>query len=125
MSKKVILVVDDDIEKRNVVMAMLNKALPRILQGQYEIHVADNVEMAEDFFSGYAIPFLIISDYRMPGKSGLELFGIIKKRFPDVKFILISGLLPEEVAKNRGIAFLKKPFDVNQLSRAIEKLIAS
>lgn len=38
-----------------------------------------------------ALPDLIISDLRMPGMSGFELLSIIRRRFPHIPTIAISG----------------------------------
>jgi CheY-like chemotaxis protein len=43
-------------------------------------------------------PALILSDFSMPGASGLDLLEATRERWPDIPFILWSGNLPERVA---------------------------
>jgi CheY-like chemotaxis protein len=54
------------------------------------------VRTAEDGFVALRIlrevlPDLIISDLRMPGMSGFELLSIVRRRFPHIPTIAISG----------------------------------
>jgi signal transduction histidine kinase len=41
---------------------------------------------------------LVLSDYSMPGWSGLDALGIARELAPDLPFILVSGTIGEEVA---------------------------
>ncbi len=40
----------------------------------------------------------IVSDYDMPGRNGLELLSIVKQRYDEIPFILLTGRGDEEVA---------------------------
>jgi CheY-like chemotaxis protein len=55
-----------------------------------------SVRTAEDGFVALqilreALPDIIISDLRMPGMSGFELLSIVRRRFPHIPTIAISG----------------------------------
>jgi PAS domain S-box-containing protein len=41
-------------------------------------------------------PDLIISDYMLPSFDGIAALGIVRKSFPDLPFILVSGVIGEE-----------------------------
>src|SRR6202012_449275 len=41
---------------------------------------------------------LILSDYRIPGWTGVEAFRFLKKSGKDIPFILVTGTLGEELA---------------------------
>ncbi len=78
-----ILVVDDEERLRTVAQAMLQ------LQG-YE------VLCAVDGFDGLtklkqSLPDVVISDLRMPNMSGFEFLSVVRKRFPQISVIAISG----------------------------------
>ncbi|HKR29028.1 MAG TPA: response regulator [Terriglobales bacterium] len=78
-----ILIADDDEIVRSTVSALL-------ISQNYEVLVA------EDGFEALALmraapPDLVISDLKMPNMSGFELLGIIRKRFPSVAVIVMSG----------------------------------
>jgi two-component system nitrogen regulation response regulator GlnG len=63
-------------------------------------------------------PQVLVSDIRMPGKSGLELLRVVKERYPELPVIIMTAYsdLDSAVAAFQGGAFeyLPKPFDVDQ-----------
>jgi len=62
----------------------------------------------------------VVSDVRMPGRTGVELAGILRDRFPGVRLILMTAyeLTPEETATARalGIVLLIKPVTAETLA---------
>lgn len=70
---------------------------------------------------------IVLLDMIMPTMAGGKVFDIIKKINPDAKVLLISGYsLDNQVAKilNRGCdGFIQKPFNLNELSGKIRKII--
>ena len=71
-------------------------------------------------------PHILITDIRMPGKSGLELIEEVKKAVPDLEIVIISGYAHFEYAKNAirfGVGdYLLKPVDKTELNMTLEKL---
>jgi len=78
-----ILIVDDDEDIRSTVSALL-------AQQDYEVLVAADGFEALALMQG-AVPDLVISDLKMPNMSGFELLGIVRKRFPSIVVIAMSG----------------------------------
>ena len=71
---------------------------------------------------------LVITDIVLPRISGIGLISIIKKKFPNMPVIVISGWggYPGEFATNsRADKILSKPFELSELDRAINELISS
>ncbi len=71
---------------------------------------------------------LIITDIIMPQISGISLISIIKKKFPDMPVIAITGWgeYPGEFAiESQADEVLSKPFELSELDQAIHKLISS
>ncbi len=74
-------------------------------------------------------PEVLVSDIRMPGRSGLELLQAVKQRHPAVPVIVMTAYsdLDSAVAAFQGGAFeyLPKPFDIDQavdlIRRALEE----
>lgn len=70
---------------------------------------------------------LILSDYLMPGKSGLEFLEIIKskKEYHSTPFYIMSARTDKEVKhkfKEKNITgFVDKPFEINELLDIIRK----
>ena len=69
----------------------------------------------------------LITDVRMPGMHGLELQRRIKREYPELPVILITGHRDEEIRRSvlseGAAALLYKPFDPNDLLRAIHEAI--
>jgi len=69
-------------------------------------------------------PFsVVLTDCMLPGMPGMEFVRLLRKRWPDVRAILMSGYTAPEVI-DRGVkagefAFLQKPFEVTELARTI------
>jgi len=65
----------------------------------------------------------IISDFDMPGESGLDLFRYVSCRYPDVPFILMTGSYDSRVKRDAlrmGVyKFLEKPFQFSELMKTI------
>jgi CheY-like chemotaxis protein len=82
-NKKKILVVDDYESIRATLAALLGA-------------VGYDVETAEDGFAALlrlknAIPDLILSDLNMPHMSGFEFLSVVRRRFPQVPVVAMSG----------------------------------
>ena len=112
-----ILVVDDDPLIRET------SALILIREG-YEVRTS------EDGFSALvqlrtALPDLIIADLRMPNMSGFELLSVVRRRFPQIPVIAISGEF-DPVGSNNLIAdafFQKGAYLPEQLFTRIAELL--
>ena len=61
---------------------------------------------------------LLFVDVRMPGMTGPELSQIVRKRRPDMKIVLTSGYVGEEAVPS-GLAFVPKPWRVEQVAKAV------
>lgn len=113
-----ILVVDDN--------EMMVKTLRDIfrLKG-FEVEIAySGAEALEKVESN---PFdCVISDIKMPGLNGVELYRAIKARQPELPVILITAYADDELVKEgleEGvIAVLTKPLDLNLLSDFLSTL---
>lgn len=112
-----IWVVDDDQSIRWV----LEKAISR--QGFY-CRVFENVREVLSALDVEA-PSVLISDIRMPGKSGLDLLQHVRDRFPGLPVIIMTAYsdLESAVSAFQGGAFeyLPKPFDVNKAIELIQR----
>src|SRR5271169_3703762 len=83
-AKANLLIVDDE--------PSISLALCHIL-----IDCGYSVRAAEDGFSALAkirqeIPDILLSDINMPGMSGLELLSVVRRRFPAMQAIAMSGI---------------------------------
>ncbi|NQW11937.1 MAG: response regulator [Alphaproteobacteria bacterium] len=69
---------------------------------------------------------LIVSDWNMPKVSGLDFLKQVRRRYPHMKFLMLTGNISKEfviAAKQNGVdAYIGKPFSPVQLRRKVEAL---
>ena len=66
---------------------------------------------------------LIISDFRMPGLSGLEFLELLKDQGRDIPLIMLTGYAGDEdvdAVRRQGLTVLAKPVDLRELRAAIQ-----
>lgn len=122
MTRKSILVVDDEKPQREIYEAILSEA-------GYDVTTAASGEAALKFVSDREFD-LVLTDLKMTGMSGIDLLHQLIARDSSLSVILISGHGTIENAKqalrNGAFDFLEKPVDRETLlqaaSRALGKL---
>ncbi len=71
----------------------------------------------------------VVTDYNMPGRTGLELVREFRNLRPDLSVVLISGFLTAELEAEAAAAgvgkVLHKPFTTDELYQAVDQLLAS
>lgn len=101
-----ILVVDDENGPR--------QALRMLLKEDYEVHLASRVKEALAILKEHPIE-LIITDLRMPEKSGVDLLRESKQYDADIQVIIFTGYGQLETAMKAveygAFAYMEKPFD--------------
>ena len=122
MNKK-ILIVDDEVQ--------INNILSRYFKKHYDISLAENGIQATDLLKENKYD-LVIMDVIMPEKEGIETLIEIKKIYPELKIIIMSGggkIGPQsylKIAKAVGAdEVIEKPFDLSDLHKLVIKLIES
>ena len=117
----VILLIDDEEPFRSVLKQVL-------LNAGYDVVEASNG--AEGIRSFYEKPAdMIITDIIMPEKEGIETIIELKKAFPDVKLIAMSGGgwygtdIDFDMAKKLGAHTLNKPFALQELLDVVGELL--
>jgi DNA-binding response OmpR family regulator len=123
MPQSRILVIEDDTEVRDLLRALLGRA-------GHEVEVAnDGVAGIHAFRTNPAD--LIITDLVMPGKEGLETIVDLRREFPDLKIIAISGGGLDGQNNYLNAAQLcgatmtfRKPFDNEEFVDAVNELLS-
>ena len=114
-----ILIVDDDINYRTILFDYLKS------EGYDVVSVGSAEEainrLEKDFFN------IIISDLKLPGKSGIDLLNTVKSRSKDAEMIILTafGSVDSAVAalKIGACDYLVKPLSLEELSITIKRLI--
>jgi len=116
LSKK-ILIIDDDVQIRNI----LEKLLSII---GFEIFTACDGYHAIEKLNKINVD-LIITDYNMPGITGIDTIKSIKQINPDIPIIMISGHTFDNPNKLNDYVdvFFNKPVNFEKLKGCIEKLL--
>ncbi len=78
-----------------------------------------------DYFCSAAEPFnLILTDYKMPGMTGIDFVKMVRKKDPHIPIIMYSGNLlsiDRDFVKEHQIILLEKPIDTDVLTENIWK----
>ena len=121
MSTGDILLVDDDPDLLKLISLRLTSA-------GYRVRTADSGETALAALA-VARPGAVITDLRMPGIDGLQLFEAIHRQHPALPVIILTahGTIPDAVAATqRGVfGFLTKPFDSQELLQKVAAALAA
>jgi len=115
-----VLVVDD--EPR--VLQFLEKGLTRL---GYEVETAESGSKACEVYSRKSGRInCVLLDLIMPGMSGMETYGRLKEINPEVRVILSSGYssgrIRSKAVETGSPEFLEKPFTLEELSQALQKI---
>jgi CheY-like chemotaxis protein len=88
----------------------------------YEVIEAVNAADALALISSRHDVGVLFTDVNMPGSlDGLTLAEMIHARWPDVRLVITSGRPLERAVPDAG-AFLRKPYSLDQLTRAIRSV---
>ncbi|PIE63360.1 MAG: sigma-54-dependent Fis family transcriptional regulator [Desulfobacter postgatei] len=116
-----ILIVDDDPSILEVLDARLSASNFKVLK-------AKDAAGAEQILKDQKGVDLLVSDIKMPGKSGIQLFTDVRKSLPDLPVIFLTayGTIPDAVdAIKLGAAdYISKPFDGLELIKKINAMVA-
>jgi CheY-like chemotaxis protein len=101
------------------------KLVPKALPGDYTCHAFANPEVALDLIFSGSHPDVIITDLKMPGKSGIEFIEQLRTFGYRNPIIIATGHIEREeiiTALRLGICdILDKPFTVDALLGAIQR----
>ncbi|EDQ33492.1 PAS domain S-box [Hoeflea phototrophica DFL-43] len=101
----------------------------RMLEARgYEVHEAGTgVEALEVLAELEGKVDIVVSDVVMPEMDGPTLLTELRKDYPDMKFIFVSGYAEDAFAKNlpadAKFGFLAKPFSLKQLATAVREML--
>ena len=114
-----ILVVDDD--------AIVIKSCRRILEAEgFEVTTVPSADEALEKIKYYEFDLLLM-DVKMPKHDGIFLMREIKKNWPDIPIMVMSGYpTPEtisDVLKLGATQFIPKPFRPDELVKAVRQVI--
>ena len=117
-----VLIVDDDVVSRMMLMHMIDSA------GSYEVLEAEDGEEAWRQLDAGIHPAMLFCDLRMPRLSGMELLARVKadERFAGLPFVLVSaagdGATMEQAIDLGADGYIVKPFDAGKVRGYLDSL---
>lgn len=120
-SKQSVLIVDDDRNVLEVLEARLSSA-------GFDVHKTAEPQEALGILSSQRID-LMISDMKMPGMGGMDLFNEVRTFLPDlpVVFLTAYGTIPDAVkaVKAGAVDYIAKPFDGQELLKKLNGIMSA
>src|SRR5271170_7970694 len=117
--KAKVMVVDDSEDVRDLISTLLKG------NGHEPIEKASAAQLLASFAE--AQPDAILLDLQMPDGNGLDLLPQIKKQWPNVEVIMLTGHASYDVAveatKRGAYHFQEKPFDPKTLLVSLERAL--
>lgn len=121
MSKRSILVIDDDIE--------LGQELADILLSEgYDVTTTSDTAKGQELINNNRYDIGIL-DFKMSGYNGIELLKKVKGKNPATKVVMVTGrpfiekLIQEENVAHLVDGLISKPFKIDNLLEKIEDLM--
>lgn len=115
---KKVLIIEDEGDMCLLLNIMLNGK-------EMELEHVKNLSEAEEYLQQEQ-PAVVILDNKLPDGFGIDFISFIKKNYPAIKIIMISGFdgSAKDVALENGAdIFLEKPFTKDQLFQSIKELL--
>jgi len=115
---KKVLIIEDEGDMCLLLNIMLNGK-------EMELDHVKSLQTAEEYLQKEQPPVVIL-DNKLPDGFGIDFISTIKKNYPAIKIIMISGYdgSAKDVALENGAdLFLEKPFTKDQLYNAIKSLM--
>jgi two-component system cell cycle sensor histidine kinase/response regulator CckA len=122
LRRATILLVEDDEGVRRLTRRVLEQFGFSTVEARTGLEALEQLEKASPRIDA------VVSDLVMPGMSGRELVGRLRRLHPDMPVVYLSGYTGEEVSDEIRAhprqTFLQKPFSPDALAAALEELLA-
>ena len=114
-----ILYVDDQLANRHVFEAAFEE--------DFRVHLASSAREALAILESCPVP-VVVADQRMPEMTGVEMFELLRVRYPQIQRIVLSGYTATQAlinAFNKGqvFQFVQKPWDHFELLSVLRRAV--
>ena len=111
-----VLVIEDNVDLRDYLRLALESQ-------EYEVLTARNGQEALGYLNGHPVD-VVLTDLFMPEMDGIETVAALRKQFPDIRVVAMSGRPGVDylaVARELGVKHtLRKPFEITELLAALK-----
>ena len=118
-----ILIADDDFEMRQMLTL-----LARLRGHTVEAVASGDALLARLLDDTEPVPDIVVTDVRMPGRSGLQALEAVRPLRPALPVVVITAFGDHAVhahARRLGARSIDKPFDSDELLDLVENLLES
>lgn len=119
---KIIIVEDETIIRNGLVKHIKWESL-----GIKELRVAANTQEALAICESY-VPDIVVSDISMPGENGIVLCRKLRKLFPEIEIIFVTGYADKEYLKAaidlHAVRYVEKPINRKDISEAVREAVS-
>lgn len=127
-SSERILIVEDEPPVVEVAARLLSEEGYTVLRAADGVEALERLDERSAESGNHRLPVdLVLSDIIMPKMGGRELGDALAQRYPDLPILYISGHPGEEMVQrgllDRGAEFIQKPFQPDELLRAVRSLL--
>lgn len=114
---KKVLVVEDDGEI-GLVLDMI------LTERKFQLDYVNNLLSADEYLQRHE-PSVVILDNKLPDGFGVDFISYIKKKYPSIKIIMISGFgsVRDVALENGADLFFEKPFSLEEFNAALDRFI--
>lgn len=119
--EKTILVVDDELGYREMLQMDLSRQGFHVLtagSGPEALQILDKAKVD-----------LVVTDMKMPKMDGLMTTVEIRKKFPSLPIVLMTGYALEDTMKQalqfKATTSLRKPFNISDFNKAVHNVLPS
>jgi DNA-binding response OmpR family regulator len=115
---KKVLIVEDEGEMCLVLNILLDS-------DEMKLDHVDNLLAADEYLKNEQ-PSLVILDNKLPDGFGVDFISYVKKKYPSIKVIMISGFdgsVKDVALENGADFFIEKPFTKDQIYKSIKTLL--
>ncbi|GAC1366921.1 MAG: response regulator transcription factor [Ktedonobacteraceae bacterium] len=119
ISVKLILIVEDDASIGDVIVQAIQTETPYqatlVTDGFQALRIVRNIK-----------PQLFVLDYLLPSMNGLELYDNLHatEGLEHIPALFMSANAPTSELEKRRVYYIRKPFELDELLRGIEELLA-
>ncbi|MGR8920672.1 MAG: response regulator [Gammaproteobacteria bacterium] len=99
------------------------------LSGHFDCTIVASAEAALAALENDGPFAVVVSDYMMPGMDGIELFKLVKQRWPDCVRVMVTavddlGVAIAALHDGSAYRFVRKPWRAGEIVHAVEEAVA-
>ena len=94
-------------------------------QNEFELEYVSSLLDADEYLTKTK-PSVVILDNKLPDGFGVDFISYIRKKYPDMKIIMISGFgsVRDVALENGADSFIEKPFSLDKFNEVLNNVLS-